>query len=123
MGITVLKVGIANPGRPAKVRELEFLVDSGAIFSVVPKKILKELAIKPMAEQAFRLADGTEIVRKKGSAVFRYKDRVGTADVIFGEDGDFTLLGVLALESMGLGLDPLKRELIQVPMVLASLNG
>lgn len=122
MGITVLKVRIANPARPTKTKELEFMVDSGAIFSVVPKKVLRELGIKPHSKQSFRLADGSEIFRKRGSAVFRYKDRVGTADVIFGEHGDYTLLGVLTLEAMGLALDPLKRELIQIPMVLVFLN-
>src|SRR5439155_9740131 len=38
-----------------------------------------------LAEQEFRLANGTRIVRKKGVAFFRYEDRVGGADVIFGE--------------------------------------
>jgi len=40
------------------------------------------------------------------------------ADVIFGEKGDATLLGAFALESLGLALDPLKRELREMPMIL-----
>ena len=61
------------------------------------------------------------IVRKKGVAVFRYGDRVGGADVIFGEEGDSSLLGAFTLEALGLTLDPLKRELRPLPMILASL--
>ena len=74
---------------------------------------------KPLAEQEFRLANGTKIIRKKGGALFRYGDRVGVADVIFGEEGDSNLLGAFTLEVLGLALDPLKRELKPLPMVLA----
>jgi hypothetical protein len=72
-------------------------------------------------EQQFRLADGSKIVRKKGGAVFRYGDRIGVADVIFGEDGDSLLLGAFTLEALGLSLDPLRRELKPLPMILAVL--
>ena len=88
--------------------------------SVAPAKVLEELGIKPIATQEFRLADGSSISRRKGGAVFRYGDRVGTADVIFGEDGDHQLLGAFTLEALGLGLDPLRRELLPLPMILAA---
>ncbi|HTV53839.1 MAG TPA: hypothetical protein VMI06_02890, partial [Terriglobia bacterium] len=58
--------------------------------------------------------------RKKGVAVFKYGERAGGADVVFGERGDSTLLGALTLEALGLSLDPLRRELRQLPMILAS---
>lgn len=121
MGLTVLRVDVANPASPEKAETIEFLVDSGAIYSVVPRKILKKLKIKPLGEQEFRLANGERIVRKKGVAVFRYGDRVGGADVIFGEEGDSSLLGAFTLEALGLTLDPLKRELKPLPMILALL--
>ncbi|PIU50870.1 aspartyl protease, partial [Candidatus Desantisbacteria bacterium CG07_land_8_20_14_0_80_39_15] len=56
---------------------------------------------------------------KKGIALFKYGNKIGGADVIFGEEGDSTLLGAFTLEALGLMLDPLKRELKQLPMVLA----
>ena len=98
---------------------VEFLVDSGAIYSVVSAKVLKKLKIKPLDKQEFRLANGDRIIRKKGVAVFRYGERVGGADVIFGEEGDSALLGALTLEALGLVLDPLRRELKPLPMILA----
>jgi hypothetical protein len=58
------------------------------------------------------------MVRQKGIAMFRYGERVGGADVIFGEEGDLGLLGAFTLEALGLALDPLKRELLPIPMVL-----
>jgi clan AA aspartic protease len=122
MRVTVLEIEIGNPAKPKVTEKVEFLVDSGAIYSVVPSRILKRLGIKPIAKQEFRLADGSKIVRKKGGALFKYKDRVGTADVIFGEKGDHVLLGAFTLEALGLALDPLKRELRPIPMILAQLG-
>jgi predicted aspartyl protease len=119
VGLTTLKVSVANVADLDQVRTLDFLLDSGAIYSVVPAKILVELGIKPITTQEFRLADGSLISRQKGVAVFRYGNRVGGADVIFGEEGDHLLLGAFTLEALGLGLDPLRRELLPLPMMLA----
>ncbi|MGH2746918.1 MAG: aspartyl protease family protein [Actinomycetota bacterium] len=119
MGLTVLEVEVGNPARPEVTESLEFLIDSGAVYSVVPAPILEKLGISPLTEQEFRLANGEKIVRQKGIALFRYEDRVGGADVIFGEDGDSVLLGAFTLEALGLSLDPLRRELKELPMIIA----
>ena len=119
MGLTVLKVKVGNPAKPNVTKELEFLVDSGAIYSVVPSAVLRKLGIKPVVTEEFRLADGSSIKRRKGGALFRYENRVGVADVIFGQKGDSLLLGAFTLEALGLALDPLRRELKPLPMILA----
>ena len=122
MGLPTLQIDVGNPANPEVTEMLEFLVDSGAIYSVVPTPLLEKLGIRPLATQEFRLADGSRISRKKGGAMFRYGERVGVADVIFGEEGDSTLLGAFTLEALGLSLDPLRRELKPLPMLLANLS-
>jgi len=119
MGLTFLEVEVGSPSQPEVTERLEFLVDSGAIYSVVPEPVLERLGIRPLSEEEFRLANGARVVRKKGVAIFKYENRIGGADVIFGEEGDSTLLGVLTLEALGLMLDPLRRELKPLPMMLA----
>jgi hypothetical protein len=52
-------------------------------------------------------------------ALFKYRDRVGGATVIFGEAEDSTLLGAYTLESMGFSFDPVRHELVPLPMTLA----
>lgn len=118
MGITYVDVQISNPATPDQTESLEFLVDSGAMYSVAPADLLNRLGIEPLQTQEFRLADGGKIRRGKGVAVFRYGERVGGSDVVFGEPGDANLLGALTLEALGLSLDPLKRELRELPMLL-----
>ena len=119
MGLTVLVIEVGNPASPDITEPIEFLIDSGAIYSVVPSEILNRLGIRSLVEQDFRLADGTKITRRKGVALFKYGERVGGADVIFGEEGDSVLLGAFTLEALGLALDPLRRELRPLPMILA----
>lgn len=119
MGLTVLEIEVGNPARPDVTEPIEFLIDSGTIYSVVPAPVLERLGIGPLVEQKFRLADGTSITRKKGGALFKYGDRIGVADVIFGEEADSILLGAFTLEALGLALDPLRRELRPLPMILA----
>ena len=89
------------------------------MYSVVPAPILEKLGIKPISSEEFQLADGSKIIRRKGVAIFKHGQRIGGADVIFGEMGDSVLLGAFTLESLGLTLDPLRRELKPWPMILA----
>ncbi|MBI4657026.1 MAG: aspartyl protease family protein [Elusimicrobia bacterium] len=110
---------VGNPARPKKTIVLEFLVDSGAIYSVVPEKILKKLGIKQVSKEIFTLANGEKIKRKKGIALFKFQGKIGGADVIFGEKSDSILLGAFTLESLGLALDPIKRELKSIPLIIA----
>jgi len=99
-----------------------FLVDSGAVYSLVPGRILRKLGLRPYREVEFALADGRTVTRKVGDAYFELDGSLGPAPVIFGEEGDEPLLGATTLESLGFVLDPFKRRLIPMRMVLARLS-
>jgi predicted aspartyl protease len=98
------------------------LVDSGAAYSIVDRLTLHRLGIRPTGTRTFILADGTEITRSTGAALFRFQGREGASTVIFGEPGDAALLGVVTLEEIGLILDPMRRELRPMPMSLMPLS-
>jgi clan AA aspartic protease len=109
-----------RPSRNSKrTEQVKFLVDSGAVYSLVPTAILRRLGLRPYREVSFSLADGTIVSRKVGDAYFEINGNRGPAPVIFGEEGDEPLLGATTLESLGLILDPFKRRLIPMRMVLA----
>ena len=118
MGLTSILVRISNPVDRSRAIEAEMLVDSGAIFSVVPAHELQAIGIEPDKVERFSLADGTSVTRPVGIARFEVADASGGAPVIFGEPGDVWLLGALSLESLGLVLDPFKRELRPMRLVL-----
>ncbi|MGA2317269.1 MAG: aspartyl protease family protein [Thermodesulfobacteriota bacterium] len=121
MPITFLKVKVINPEHPKRMKECEFLVDSGAVYSVVLKSILKNLGIQPTSSEEFILANGEIIKRPIGNAYFEFQGKVRAVPVVFGDKGVF-LLGATTIEAFGLILDPIRRELRPLPMVLMKSN-
>jgi predicted aspartyl protease len=119
VGLTVVSLDVANPANPTTRQPVDFLVDSGAVYSFVPRDILARLGIEPHSRQRFRLADGSTIERDRADAVYFYRNQRGAAPVIFGEPGDATLLGAVTLESLGFVLDAVRRDLVPLPMVVA----
>jgi clan AA aspartic protease len=118
MGLAHIRARVANPARPSRGITARFLVDSGAVYSGVPAATLQRLGSRPHSSRTFVLADGTEITRRIGDAIFIINGDRGLSPVIFGEKDDAALLGMVSLESLGLVLDPMKRVLRPLPMVL-----
>lgn len=118
MGLTYIEANISNPVRAKKSARLKFLVDSGAVYSVAPASVLRKLGIKPRSRRTFILADGSQVTRRMGEVLFRFDGHEGTSPVIFGTRDDSILLGTVSLEVLGFFLDPLKRELRPLPMLL-----
>lgn len=118
MGITMLDVTVANPASRARAATVQCIVDSGAILTVIPRVILRRIGVRATRTEQFTLADGSHVTRRIGDALFEIAGRHGASPVIFGESGDAALLGAVTLESLGLMLDPLKRELRPLPMLL-----
>jgi len=117
MALTYLTIKIANPKDKKKFLKRRFLVDSGAVYSVLPEKELKRLGIEPDKKQKFVLANNQEIEKEIGEARFIWDGFERTAPVVFGEKGVY-LLGSTTLEVMGLVLDPINRKLEQLPMIM-----
>ena len=115
----VIELEVASIETPERAKRISFLLDSGVMISVVPSATLNSLGIRPYAEHVIHLPNGESVTRKKGVALFRVGNRVGGGDVLFGEDGDAELLGGLILGSLGLFLDPLSRQLRELPALLA----
>jgi len=118
MGMTHLTVRITNPSDSKRFKDVQFLIDSGAIYTVVPKHILRELGISPHSKRTFVMANGEKYQRQMANAGFIYKKHQGAATVVFGEKRDLSLLGVTALESLGLMLDPIHRILKSVALTV-----
>lgn len=122
MGITNAILKVKEHRKSEKLAEVNFLVDSGAIYSLVPGKVLDALEIDPYKEMSFSLADGTVLKRRVCSAYFEFEGEGGPAPVVYGEEGDEPLLGATTLESLGLVLNPFTRTLHPMRMLMAKLN-
>ena len=82
-----------------KELEVNFLVDSGAMYSLLKKEVCDFLNLKPKREAEFILADGTRIKRKISECYMIFPFGEGHSPVIIGEEGDDeNLLGIVTLE-------------------------
>ena len=79
MSLTHVAATIINPANPRRVKKLTLLVDSGAVYSVVQRVVLRSLGVKPHSTKTFTLADGSEITREVGDAVFKLDGQQGAS--------------------------------------------
>lgn len=103
---------------PAGEEKLSFLIDSGATYTVLPSNVWRKIGLKPIREHEFILADGTRIRRRVSECYIILPQGEGHTPVVLGEEGDQPVLGVVTLEILGLILDPFKRELRPMRMML-----
>src|SRR5262245_1320962 len=110
MGLTTVRARLANIVDRSLHTDTDLTLDSGAIYSVVPSPIFREIGVRPERKDTFWLADGRSVRRGVGHVVFEIEGSTGISRVIFGRAGDAFLLGMVTLEELGLSLDPLKRR-------------
>ncbi|MBI5245190.1 MAG: clan AA aspartic protease [Elusimicrobia bacterium] len=115
MGATHVTVAVSSPGDPEKRWEGLFLVDTGAIDSMVPGNRLREIGIKPEGKRTYELADGTEVAMDVAVARLEFMGEFVGSTVIFGRDDIEPILGVTALESVGIEVDPQNQRLKRLP--------
>lgn len=109
MGTTEVKGQAIGP-RGDRV-DVRFLVDSGAMYSLLPDGVWRILGLVPKRTERFSLADGSEIERAVSECVVSLPQGETTTPVILGRPGDIALLGVVTLEELGLVLNPFDRTL------------
>lgn len=119
MGMTTVRARLANVLDRGRHADVDMTVDSGAIYSVVPTAILRSIGVRAERSETFWLADGRNVRRRVGHAVFQIEGSEGISRVVFGRAGDACLLGVVTLEELGLSLDPLKRRLRPLKLMIA----
>src|SRR5712691_3107550 len=117
MGITYIEGTVTGP--TGKQASAEFLVDSGAKYTLLPEASWKAIELSPKRRVSFTLADGTRIERDVSECHIALPQGDGHTPVILGEPGDEALLGVVTLEELGLVLNPFSRTIQPARLLLA----
>ena len=84
----------------------EFLVDTASIDLMAPASILKRIGIEPVGKETYELASGEQVEYQYGLAQVTLLGKITAADVIFGPENCEPILGVIAMEKVGLIVDP-----------------
>ena len=116
MGVTYVTVTLKAAGGRKKY-QANFLVDTGATDSLAPAAELRKIGVKPVGKMAYELADGSLAEYQFGLAEISFMGEITAGRVIFGPNEADPLLGVTALESVGIVVDPANRTLKRLPAI------
>lgn len=103
------EIGASSDG---PFREINALVDTGAMYTWVPASLLRQMGVMPTETRLFETADGRTIQRQMAKMYARMKGDTYQTLVIFGDEGTQPLLGAYTLEGFGVWVDPLEQRLI-----------
>ena len=115
MGATRVTVAIRNPTNPEQVWEGLFLVDTGATDCLVPRRHLEAIGLVPEAQRRYGLADGSEIRLDIAGGKIEFMGETTWGTIVFGDENAEPLLGVTALESVGIEVDQRNQTLHRLP--------
>ena len=123
MGMTYVTAVIRNPADPGRAWEGLFLVDTGDVDCLVPGPFLEAIGLEPKGERVYSLADGSEARMPVTTGDVEVMGEIVGSTIIFGGIDVEPLLGVTALESAGIEVDPRNQKLKRMPTIrLRGLN-
>jgi clan AA aspartic protease len=112
MGQITVTVTVSNPSERSRQAVVKLIVDIGATLSWVPREIVERLGVPLLRRRPFLLADGRTIERDTAGTVVKLNGTEANVTIVIAEKGDGHLLGVTALETLGLAVDPVNLRLI-----------
>jgi clan AA aspartic protease len=117
MGLAKVTTKLANIAAPDKSYEALFLVDTGATDSLAPTEALELIGVRREGRMSYELADGSVKEYPFGLVRIEFMGETTAGRVIFGDPGTEPILGVTALESVGIIVDPANKTLKRLPAV------
>ena len=90
--------------------DVEAMVDTGASYTIVPARLLRDLGVVPVDTIRLVMADGRPVECEIGEARATINGRSIPTLVVFGADDARALLGAYTLEGLRLAVDPTHRR-------------
>ena len=116
MGLTKVTTKISNIRDQRSYEEL-FLVDTGATDTMAPADELEKIGVQSEGKMAYELADGTVKEFSFGLVRIEFMGETTAGRIIFAPAGTEPILGVTALESVGIMVDPGTKTLKRLPAI------
>ena len=92
--------------------EIQATVDTGAAYTTVPARLLRDLGVERLGRRRFLLASGRRADMDYGRAWVTVDGETEVTLVVFGPDDAPALLGAYTLEGLALAVDPVEQRLV-----------
>lgn len=99
---------------------LDFLVDTGATYTTLPREVAEALRLEPIDTRRLRLGDGHEEIWPIAAILARVGDQECPSLALIGRPGGPALLGAVTLEELSLAVDASGGKLIPSTPYLVS---
>lgn len=104
------------PKNEVRSAEVEAIVDTGAVMSLLPRDLVDQLGLLPLGKMRVSLADDRRIeLDRAGGLMFTVCGRNIEVECLVGPAGCEPLLGQLIMEGLDLIADPGRRTLTPRP--------
>ena len=113
MGRLSITIGVGDQ-QGNNFHDVQVTVGTGSTFTAVPRALLQRLKVPVRRTARSRLADGSTAPVDIGWTVIRLEDQTFTTPVIFAEETEPSILGVVSLAEALLGVDSIGQRLIPV---------
>jgi aspartyl protease family protein len=120
MGTFAVKFVVSHPLQPERRIELEGLVDTGALFTQLPERILAGIGIAPSGYRSVHYVDGTGAVVPVAKADISIHGVETATMILCGGSRSLVLIGATTLETLGFGVDPIHKTLIPIDAPMAA---
>ena len=117
MGLTKVTTKLISMDDPTKSYEEVFLVDTAATDCLAPGDELEALGVEKIGKMSYELADGSVREFPFGLVRIEFMGETTAGRVVFGDSGCEPILGVTALESVGIMVDPANKTLKRLPAI------
>ena len=98
----------------------KFSADPAAIHCMAPANKLKAAGITPKGTATHRFPDGTSVRFQYGFARLRFRGREIVAQIVFGHEHCEPILGIAALDSTGIMVEPVSHTFYAKALCTAS---
>lgn len=116
MGTVTVTIEVGDPqGR--EFEEIEVVVDTGSTYTAVPRSMLQRLGVPVERSMPSVTADGRILPVDVAQTPIRLEGLTFHTPVIFAEENEPSLLGVVSLEQAALAVDPVSGQLIPTKLL------
>ena len=116
MGMVKVTIEVGDP-QGQMFDDLEVTVDIGSTYTAVPRELLHRLGVPVERSLPSETADGRIVPVDVGRTTIRLEGLEFSTPVIFAEEDEPSLLGMVSLEEAALAIDPLAGRLIPVNLL------